>query len=403
MILHQVYRAVALNNLYALERRTSTNTWAQQALDYFNQDHSLTLQWDRLVNGKWAHMTDQTHFGYTYWQQPMRNTLPPVAYVQSLEDSLAGSMGVSCEGSNASVPGDDQYHDLFSETIILPPMDPYLPPPANRWIDIYSKGTTAFDFTITSNTSFIHISTPKGHIDPTTNTSDTRVYLTIDWPSAPPGSSTASLNITSSPGNYGTQYSAPMVIVPINNTAAPPDFHGFVEFDATVAIEAEHATTLTNTSSANLTTVPYFGHTPSGVTIWRPTAPSQTPPDAPELTYDFYASTDPWNGTASVTLYMGDGLNTDPDRPMKYAVAVDGETAQVVQPVASTPLGVLPPSWSGMVSNAGMSNTTGHAVAPGAHTLRLWMLEPGLVVESVVVDLGGVRGSYLGPPESVRV
>jgi hypothetical protein len=32
--------------------------------------------------------------------------------------------------------------------------------------------------------------------------------------------------------------------------------------------------------------------------------------------------------------------------------------------------------------------------------LRVWALMPGVVVQKVVVDLGGVRASYLGPPES---
>jgi hypothetical protein len=35
--------------------------------------------------------------------------------------------------------------------------------------------------------------------------------------------------------------------------------------------------------------------------------------------------------------------------------------------------------------------------------LRIWELEPGVVLQKVVVDLGGVRKSYLGPPESWRV
>lgn len=97
----------AKNNLYAEQSRTSTNTIAQHVRNQFAYDHQLSAQYNGLLNGKWYHMMDQTHLGYSYWQQPMRQTLPALQFVQELELSLAGDLGLSVDGCNATVPGDD--------------------------------------------------------------------------------------------------------------------------------------------------------------------------------------------------------------------------------------------------------------------------------------------------------
>jgi hypothetical protein len=56
-----------------------------------------------------------------------------------------------------------------------------------------------------------------------------------------------------------------------------------------------------------------------------------------------------------------------------------------------------------VVNGARKVTTTIGNVAPGAHSLKVWLLEPGTVIHRLVVDLGGVKESYLGPPENVKV
>lgn len=405
---YQIYITAAKNSLYASQGRTVANYLVEDSLDLLGQDHALTTEYHSLLDGKWNHMMDQTHLGYAYWQQPMRNTLPPLSYVQNVVPSLAGEFGVSAEGSNGSVTGDNMYNvGLSNWTLVVPPMDPY--GPETRWIEIYSRGTYEFEWEVSPLNSWVIATPSSGTLSASKNNTDTRAYLSIDWSAAPEGSNIAFVNVTVADDNYGS-YSMPSIHIPVNKTSVPDSFSGFVESDATVSIEAEHFVNSDETTSETYVTIPSFGRTLSGVTLANFTSESLTAPEAANLTYPIYFFSQ--NISANVTVYLGPALNTDPSRPLTYAISLSptssssNETTaiQTVQPVPSTKLGTLPSIWTQMVSDSiVLSTTVFNVTEAGAYELVLWALEPGVIFEKVVVDLGGVRDSYLGPPESMRV
>ncbi|TVY34481.1 hypothetical protein LSUB1_G006062 [Lachnellula subtilissima] len=420
-VVNQIYVNAGKNRLYTAQKRNTANKVAEDVLGYFKQDHVLTQRYHDLLDGKWNHMLDRYDLSYHsqnydgYWQQPMRNTIPALSYVQQLETSLAGSIGIAVEGSNATVPGDDAWHANSGSTLVLPPMSSY--GPRTRWIDVFARGTQNCQWTVSISQPYV-LATPNLGGTGGFNGTDTRVYISIDWAKAPPAPNTTIVNIginLTSSCTWGN-YPAPTIQVPIHNTAVPSTFTGFVESDSHISIEAEHTTTNTNTTTnTSYTTLPSHGRTLSGVTLADPLASPQPPPTGPFLSYALYSFTP--SPSASVTLFLSPCGNINgPDFPMEYGVAFDEEAPQVIQFIhiatsssGSTSTAAYPLGWyqavaDGIWGSSGNTTTTVHDLSvTGLHTLKVWLLQPGVVLQKIVVDFGGgVRESYLGPPESFR-
>ncbi|TVY31978.1 hypothetical protein LOCC1_G008491, partial [Lachnellula occidentalis] len=134
----------------------------------------------------------------------------------------------------------------------------------------------------------------------------------------------------------------------------------------------------------------------------------------PALEYAIYSFTS--TRSASVTLLLSLCANINgPAAPMEYGIAFNGEVPQVRQFVhestsTSTSTSTMPSGWyqavaDGVWGASGNITTTVHDLTvTGRHTLRVWLVQPGVVLQKIVVDFGGggVRESYLGPPESFR-
>ncbi|KAE9986295.1 hypothetical protein EG328_006026 [Venturia inaequalis] len=398
---YDVVISAAKNVYYASQGRSRANVVADHVKSKWAYDQELKNRYHELLEGKWNHMMDQTHFYNNSWQQPEKDQMPPIQYVQPRARTLTGDMGIAIEGSNASLPGDDRSRPN-SGTLTMIPASPFGKAP---WIDIFTRGTENFTFTITSSQSWVTVSPNTGTITPD-GTTDIRAKVKLDWKKAPPGSGTVLLKIESST-NYGTQGSMPHLNLPYTNSVLPTSFKsGFVESDATISMEAEHYSQIipgTETTQEYIV-LPDYGKTLSGITLADVKAPSLTTTTGPRLEYNVYTftNTNTTNQT-TVTLILSPSLNTTPARPLKYAIAFDHQAPQIVQFVVDGKGSTVPKGWDRAAGDACWTSSTRWNITDGAHTLKFWALEPGVVLQKIVIDLGGVRKSYLGPPESYRV
>jgi hypothetical protein len=177
---------------------------------------------------------------------------------------------------------------------------------------------------------------------------------------------------------------------------------GFVEADGHVSIEAAHYARRVDKPGARWAPVPDLGRTDSAMTILPPTAASFASPEAaPLLEYKMYLFS---AGKAEVNAILSPSLNFAPDRGVRLAVSMDDGAPQVVEAIPKGYVaGDSNRDWAESVRNGARTVKTALDVAkPGYHVLKIRMVDPGIALQKIVVNMGGLKPSYLGPPESYR-
>lgn len=281
--LYDLYYYVARNKKAFDRNELIANAYADSVKAAFRNDSLITVAYHTLNNGKWNHLMSQTHIGYTSWQQPDRNLMPGVKYIQK-----AGS------------PQTEE----------------------------------------------------------------------------------------KSPG------SPRRAQVPRSETA-------FYEEDRLVSIHAQNFNRAISSNGITWQVLPDLGKSDDAVTTLPVTAPVQTPGgNSPHLEYDFYTYSE---GPFEITACFSPSLNFHfTEDGLQYAISVDDEAPQVIS-LNKEDKDSISGIWNTWVAEGIIKKTSRHVLSrPGKHTLKYWMVNNGVVLQKIVADFGGVKPSYLGPPETLH-
>ena len=380
-LVNALYFAAGRNALYAQQGRASAAAQAAEVRRLFQQILDLTGHYNGdFAGGKWAHFMDQPVLGYTSWRDPPTNNLDHLKLVEPAVPAVA-ALGVAIEGMARAVGADASLprFDAFSRQ--------------HHFIEVFNRGAGPLDYTATTTETWIQLSSAGGSLR-----EDQRLEVSIDWSKVPAGQSTGTVQLAGAGSRVSVKVEAFNPVAVTRET-----LEGFVETGGYVSIEPEHYTRLTDAGANRWFKIGDYGRTLSGMKAWGPVdAPSATPgQNSPCLEYRMYLFT---AGEPEVTAITAPTLNFIPDRGVRYAVSFDDETPQTVTLV---PPGYQAqnrnPDWEKSVGDNAHTGRSKHTIlAPGYHTLKVWMIDPAVVMQKLIVNLGGLKPSYLGPPESFR-
>lgn len=167
----------------------------------------------------------------------------------------------------------------------------------------------------------------------------------------------------------------------------------FCEADGYVSIEAQNYSRLKEGNNISWKVIPDLGKTLSGVTTFPVTATPQAQDDV-YLEYDVKLKT---TAEARLIVLLSPSLNFNSNKGLRYAVSIDRGEEQIIN-FNQTYTEKQREVW---VANSIIESVTNHKInKDGLHTIRFRVLDPGIVLQKIMLDLGGLKPSYLGAPES---
>ncbi|MGK5500970.1 glycosyl hydrolase 115 family protein [Streptomyces sp. URMC 125] len=398
--LYELREAEFTNLLYAAQGRAATNRYADLTDARFADDQAMSDHYNNiLAGGKWKGFQTQPKIGYgdverygpdAPWQQPQTPNhvaLPDEVFpaVKRIELPDRAEMGVAVDGS-------DLWWPEAGGTAVLPAFSPYQTRP-DQYIDVFNRGTRPFDYRITAAEPWVLIDRARGRVE-----EEVRATVRIDWKRAPKGLTRVPITV------HGPDGAAVEVTAVVENPALPRHrLRGFVEAGGYVCMEAAHCTRAVGGAGVHWKRLPDAGRDEDGMEPYPVTAPSRTPGGrGPRLEYEMTLTT---AGEAEVWVYLAPRNNVLPTEGLRYAVSIDDAEPQTVNVTTATGADdtYMNKRWARNTSDNVNRTSTRHRIdRPGVHTLKLWMVDPTVVVHRIVVDTGGLEPSYLGPPESMR-
>ncbi|MFC2137509.1 glycosyl hydrolase 115 family protein [Bacteroidota bacterium] len=346
------------NRWYANQNRGLTNTLANQVKLYHDSIAGITSQYNNLLGGKWNGMMTAPGFLPTI-------QLPPTQKIELLKTS---EMAIFVEGQtsdtiqNYALP---QFNKNFNET---------------HFFEVYNKGSIPFKWKATTTEKWIKLDTTECETE-----MQQRVQVTIDWDLVPPVETTKG-EIIVSDGNI----SKPIEVLAYSpRVDSIPNFNQlYSENNGVISINPKGFHRKTENDGIHFQVIDGLGYSNSALQLGNAKYDSG---EGSFVEYDFYTSK---AGQAIIHTYMLPLIAKDKSNSTQYGIQIDN----LEYTTHSNDVKEYSKEWaSNVIRNSAINKTIVNIDKPGQHTLKIFSIDPGMIVQKIIIDLGGLKDSYTGP------
>ena len=173
-------------------------------------------------------------------------------------------------------------------------------------------------------------------------------------------------------------------------------FKGFVEDNGYIAIPASKFSRKEGKAGQHWSMINDLGHTGQslmasplqGIKIPDLNSQDRSLQDNAFVEYDFYTLT---AGLPRLSVYTLPTHPVNNNYRMRYAVSVDNGPLKVVDFKTQS----RSEEWKqNVLRNSAIKKINIERLNPGKHTLRIYMIDPGVILDRVLIDLGGLKNGY---------
>lgn len=387
------------NQFTAKQGRQSANAFSVLSEEAYNRIRKETDYYNTMLkNGKWNHIMTMAPRFLPVFAKPA---------TFSVANNENASLGLALEGYQMEV--NDKVINSYAD--VLPVFNRYTE--STYFIDVFVKGNGTVNWEAKPKSDWIRLSENKGTLN--SDNLEKRIWVSIDWSKVPQGENKKEAPLghdfqlippsykVNSAIEFISEGKTTIIGVSVYNPKfeALKNYNGFVEDKGYVSIHAENFTRKKEGKEANWKLFEGMGYTNRVINaLPRTTTPlvdlEEIKANSPVLEYDFYT----FNfGEVDVNIQAVPTHAPFAGIGVRCAIAIDDATPVFVNFETKG----RSEEWKqNVLRNASIQTVKQVVNKAGKHTLKIWMVDPGVLIDQVLIDLGGWKKSYAFPKETVK-